>query len=446
MPIPALLSASLPSAPGPYRVGYAPISHFPISPFSQPHPTHILNGKPALQIQQIGYSVFYPCSPESRGWLRGGGNGKGVSWVPEPFWGVVKGYEKFLGAKGMRWLSSTIGYIAGRIKMPVYPLAPLIPPPTHKYPLVIFSHGLAGTRHTYSQYCSALASEGYVVLAVEHRDGSGPAVCMPPQEGDKEDESRVMYYIKQTDLVWPSGEDKSLTHFRTLQLDLRTHEIYEAFYSFKRLLSEADENVKVEGLEGEKRKDWVGSLKGNVDWEELRLTGHSFGGGTLLHLLSTPSPDSRHLPPLPVKQAIALDPWLDPIPLPSDKLDPPSPLPPLLVLNSTGFTEWSVHFDRLMKMVKKAKGSLITVNGAGHQSFSDFPLLNPATQSSAQTLLNKFDSLSQAFFKRELHSSPDVEGKTPDDGKYERDSDGRSMKVKKEGKIGEAVIHVLGQE
>jgi platelet-activating factor acetylhydrolase len=59
----------------------------------------------------------------------------------------------------------------------VHPLAPLAPPPANApYPLVLFSHGLAGTRNTYSQYCSALASEGYVVIAVEHADGSGPAV------------------------------------------------------------------------------------------------------------------------------------------------------------------------------------------------------------------------------------------------------------------------------
>jgi platelet-activating factor acetylhydrolase len=70
-------------------------------------------------------------------------------------------------------------------QMPVTPFAPLVSPPTTnstitaKHPLVIFSHGLAGTRNTYSQYCSALASRGYVVLAIEHRDGSGPAVSIP---------------------------------------------------------------------------------------------------------------------------------------------------------------------------------------------------------------------------------------------------------------------------
>lgn len=67
-----------------------------------------------------------------------------------------------------------------------------------QYPLVIFSHGLAGTRTAYSQYCSAIASEGYVVLAVEHHDGSGPSVSLPPEEGSTE--PRFVQYIRHAEL------------------------------------------------------------------------------------------------------------------------------------------------------------------------------------------------------------------------------------------------------
>lgn len=64
---------------------------------------------------------------------------------------------------------------------------------------MIFSHGLAGTRTTYSQYCSALASEGYVVLSIEHKDGSGPMVRVRPGEGDGEVDG-ILHYTKHTDL------------------------------------------------------------------------------------------------------------------------------------------------------------------------------------------------------------------------------------------------------
>ena len=83
------------------------------------------------------------------------------------------------------------------IRLPAHLKAPLLPPAktensaetATRFPLIVFSHGLCGSFFIYSGTCCDLASHGYVVGSVEHKERSscialhrvpGPRV----QEGD----------------------------------------------------------------------------------------------------------------------------------------------------------------------------------------------------------------------------------------------------------------------
>jgi hypothetical protein len=50
----------------------------------------------------------------------------------------------------------------------------VLPPERREgWPVIVFSHGLAGCADMYTDLCRCLASFGYIVIALEHEDGSG---------------------------------------------------------------------------------------------------------------------------------------------------------------------------------------------------------------------------------------------------------------------------------
>lgn len=107
----------------------------------------------------------------------------------------------------------------GSVQIPAYPNAPLLKSKeTSQWPLVIFSHGLGGSRTAYrcvdtisplkcrdferegSQFCSGLAASGKVVLALEHRDGTGIACTPRLWNQGSQSESRKLLYLRESDV------------------------------------------------------------------------------------------------------------------------------------------------------------------------------------------------------------------------------------------------------
>ncbi|TRY82003.1 hypothetical protein DNTS_021852, partial [Danionella cerebrum] len=134
---------TIPPGKGPYKVGC----------------TDLMVGH---TIQGTFMRIYYPCQEHE--------NPHRPDWVPcrEYF----NGLADFM--KINRGLSERIfNYLFGSCKIPAAWNASF--KPDGKYPVIIFSHGLGAFRTLYSAICVELASQGFIVAAVEHRDESSSA-------------------------------------------------------------------------------------------------------------------------------------------------------------------------------------------------------------------------------------------------------------------------------
>ncbi|KJA29853.1 hypothetical protein HYPSUDRAFT_127126 [Hypholoma sublateritium FD-334 SS-4] len=396
----------------------------------QDYPEH------ALLLEEVAFTAYYPAEVDAS-------SKNGIPWFIRPIRDTLNGFSTFIGIS--KWLLWPVLYIfAAFLKIPAYPNAPLlIPKETLQWPLVIFSHGLGGSRTAYSQFCSGLAASGKVVLALEHRDGTGIA-CRPRlwNQGSQSD-SRMLLYLRESDVHW-DDDDAISVHplpLRGQQLEFRHHEIHIAYSAFCRLVAN-DSALQIDTIDGTPypKQSWAAS--GDLGLKRVRyenrvmLTGHSFGGCTVLSLLSR-IPLEEYMR-IPVERAVILDPWLEPLAIPgpvpfefpspptsdsigesgsssleaatvapvaSMDLDTKLPRPRMLVINSEAFTLWKEHYARLQKVVAEWEpqgGHILTILGSAHVSFSDFPVLPIIRKRTARPVLDTITNLSLSFLDDRL--------------------------------------------
>ena len=216
--------------------------------------------------------------------------------------------------------------------------------------LVVFSHGLAGTRNMYAALASALASQGYLVAAVEHRDGSASYTAIHGKHGV----THKPYVHTDGNFAW-----------RLEQIGKRVAELDAAVAA---LSTDAPPRNAYPGS----RFD-VSAFDGLVDASCLVAMGHSFGGATVVAAAGG-RPDATR-----IKKAVLLDPWTAPFgPCGAD--DARHPLRaaaaakiPTLVVNSHG---WGAD---LTPMYSHATAPWVEaeVEGTKHQDFSDLGIRMP---------------------------------------------------------------------
>jgi len=170
------------------------------------------------------------------------------------------------------------------------PPSPL-PPPRPLLPLVLFSHGLIGNSEVYSKTCSDIASFGFIVVALEHEDGSG--AFARSVSGDA-----VRYRLPP---MWGglTYERESVIRFRAPFLAKREREIRRTIEFFSK-----DRQEKMKVFESSNRR--LHDCLASVDSAEMLLAGHSFGAATVVHMVRA-SPDR-------FRGALLLDLWPYPLP------------------------------------------------------------------------------------------------------------------------------------
>ncbi|KXT03924.1 hypothetical protein AC578_9308 [Pseudocercospora eumusae] len=422
---------ALPTYTGPYPVGTMEIEVPASKPQTFSHITR--NKRHVLQLETVLMTIYYPASIDQEDKLpKRGSRFSRELWLGRPRLGIAEGYGRFagVGLLGIPIFATTMF-----TKLPAFRNAPLahywappadtkteglkarreygpVPPgapDTPSFPLILFSHGLGGTRTMYSSVCGEFASYGFVVVAVEHRDGSGPRTYINHAkhgEGTATDLERrggVDHHQREkkqgygiVDYIFPKdnpmdtspNNDKGVdTELRKAQIDLRMAELEEAYSVVRELVNGngkmiADRNLRKKGYIGSSRHglegiDWS-SWKGRVRMDHVTICGHSFGAATATEILRRNDRFDY------VSQGIIYDIWGAGTKPPNDNEPDHRIHAPMIAINSEAFTYWPSNFQLVESLVKEAQSEpcaspawLMTIRGTVHISQSDFSLLYP---------------------------------------------------------------------
>jgi platelet-activating factor acetylhydrolase len=331
------ITSPLPPYTGPYEVGV-----LDVETEVQKRIIHdaILKdtGDNAFELSTLAITLYYPSSlplvsPSRRPWAR--------PWLPQPISLIGTGYARLAGVAWLRsvftfglWALGSGTVIPGVVDAPILSGAKkvLVEEETGtgfehelgKLPCVVFTHGMAGMSQSYSHYLGSIASHGYVVAAVEHRDGSGPGTIVHHPNGTE----KKVWHMKLHDLESkPPMTDLDL---KEAQLNFRQAEISETIKLFAQL--NAGE-APVVNLKPDSPREALPGFKNRLNLDAVTVAGHSYGATGAMQALKAAGSKE-----MPINGGIALDPGKGSGPLNKD-IDVP-----VLVMQSGEWTEKQTEF------------------------------------------------------------------------------------------------------
>ncbi|EFX01745.1 platelet-activating factor acetylhydrolase precursor [Grosmannia clavigera kw1407] len=401
---------------GPYRVGTIDVE-IPVTALDSPSPTP----DHADGIHTVQFRIFYPIAPDAEG--------RYISWLPAPQRSHVSAYTQFLGAGPI--LAEFVSFLPRHLYYTTIPArknAALLEPttPSRRWPTMIFSHGLGGSRNAYSHMAGSVASHGVVVVCPEHRDGSSVvSFVRDPAAQDR-------FFRRSTRTVIPylhksHAETDEEWALRDQQLRIRLWELGLVHDALVRL-DEARPLVNLNGsTPATSLAQFAGKLAvhspGDIIW-----AGHSFGSASVVQLLKTtyyadtdgmasiksplftPRPDSRLRAQISeTSPTILLDLWCFPLLSPEQHMLFQLPLPAyadvpdaaggraILAVGSETFYKWTPHLHTTARVlspdpsaavvssaaylrpngIRLSEPNYFYVRNSAHLNQSDFGLLFP---------------------------------------------------------------------
>ncbi|KAI0385582.1 alpha/beta-hydrolase [Hypomontagnella monticulosa] len=405
-----LFAHPLPEYSGPYTVGTVDIE----TPLASPRVIDTVRFKDtkedAFKLETVLFTLYYP-APQDATSLK-----PKHDWIPKPVSATAAGYAKFAHISNPvinKLLTGAITALVGGIKIPAevdVPLADLVATVTevpetrddnaelakvvhigkNGHPVIVFSHGMASSRTDYTHFAGELASRGYVVAMLEHRDGSCPGSVVMRDSGLE----HVKLAFDVPDVESGSGKELSVDEFKRAQLDFREAEIEEAVRVLKLINEGHGEEVyrKNARSEGSDLTNW----KGRLNTADMVIAGHSYGATGAMQALRG-GPSARR----PFKGGIILDPGKQ-----SGRLNDDIRVPVLVIHSNSWSSKSSVfygraHFDTVLDIVENnvLRGMpswFATSLGTSHPSVTDAPLLEPLLLSwTTGARINVYEGLRQ---------------------------------------------------
>ena len=207
-----------------------------------------------------------------------------------------------------------------------------------KLPILIFSHGITGSRLLHQALFESLASKGYAVFAINHSYDAN--ITIYP-------DSSIAEY--RSDLT---GHPDSLS-IRRNQIITRTKDIV----------------FLINELEGIESKKTTSILFNHLDLTKIAIAGHSYGGATAIFASSL---DNR------IKSCLVLDGWFSPLP---DKVTTSGLNIPLFCIGRPSWddSDYPSNYKNLEVLLNASTSQKfhIFIKNSLHLDYTDIPLFSP---------------------------------------------------------------------